>query len=160
MKLEITKGKVQLVDNADMGIMSLNEALSYADENGLDLVEVNVSDDVSLCKIMDYSKYLYQQKKNKKNNKKAVLKEIKFGCNIAAHDLEISAKKAYNILSEGDKVKVIGIFKGRQAMFIDSQGKALMDSFMSYMPDDVIISRGSKVENGNISMILEKRVNK
>lgn len=159
---DITNDRIRIVGDEykEKGIISLEEALNIAEENGLDLVEMSVSEGVSVCKIMNYSKFLYEQKKSKKVQKKSVLKEIKFGCNIADHDLGISAKKALKILNDGDKVKVIAIFKGRQAIYGVEQGSSLMERFLSYLPDDVVISKSGKFENSVYSIIIERKVKK
>ena len=159
---DITNEKVRIVGDEfkDKGVIDLEEALNIADEQGLDLVEMSVSDGVSVCKIMNYSKFLYEQKKSKKVQKKSVLKEIKFGCNIADHDLSISANKALKIMNSGDKVKVMAIFKGRQAIYGVEQGESLMNRFMSHLPDDVVISKSGKFENSIYSIIVERKIKK
>ena len=95
---EITNKKVRIVGSTYDGEMSLTDAFNIAEDEGMDLVEMSDNNGVSICKLMNYSKFLYEQKKAKKVQKKAVLKEIKMGCNIADHDLKISHKKAKNIL--------------------------------------------------------------
>lgn len=143
---------------SDRDNMSLDSALDLAYDLGLDLVEMSENNGVSICKIMNYSKFLYEQKKSKKTPKKSVLKDIKFGCNIADHDLKISAKKALSILNEGDKVRVLVVFKGRQIVFAECQGKELLNKFMSYFEDDsVFISKAPKLEGSMYSMIIEKK---
>ena len=126
--------------------MSLSEALNVAEEEGMDLVEMSDNNGVSICKLMNYSKFLYEQKKAKKVQKKAVLKEIKMGCNIADHDIKVSAKKALNILNDGDKIKVMVIFKGRQVMFANEQGKEILEKFLDYFEDGFVICRFSGTE--------------
>ena len=128
---EITNKKVRIVGSTYEGEMSLTEALNVAEEEGMDLVEMSDNNGVSICKLMNYSKFLYEQKKSKKVQKKAVLKEIKMGCNIADHDIKVSAKKALNILNDGDKIKVMVIFKGRQVMFANEQGQEILEKFLT-----------------------------
>lgn len=157
---EIKNKKVRLVGDiySKDEILDKNDAINIALDNGLNLVEMSESDGVSICKVMDYNKYLYEQKKAKKVVKQAILKDIKFGCNIADHDLKISAKKALNILNEGNKVRVLIVFKGRQIALAHTLGQELLDKFTSYLEPDVInITRSSKLEGNMVSMIIEKK---
>ncbi len=135
---EIRSKQVRLVGvpSEVEGIMSLSEALEYAYSEGMDLVEMSCKDDVSICKVFDYQKFLYAQKKKKVTQKKVVLKEIKLGCNIMEHDLRTSCKKAENILSGGDRVKVSVVFKGRQKAYIDVFGPKVMNQFMCIMKEN------------------------
>lgn len=154
---EITNGKVRIVGSTYDGEMSLNQALDIAYEEGLDLVEMSDNNGVSICKLMNYSKFLYEQKKAKKVQKKAVLKEIKMGCNIADHDIKVSAKKALNILNEGDKIKVMVIFKGRQIMFANEQGQEILDKFLNaFEVGFVNIVKPAKLEGNMFTMQIEK----
>ena len=123
----------------------------------LDLVEMSEKDGVSICKIMNYSKFLYEQKKSKKVQKKSTLKEIKLGCNIADHDIMVSAKKCKNILEDGDRVKVIVIFKGRQVMFANEQGKEILEKFLDYFEEGfVVVTKNIKLEGNMVTMQIEK----
>ena len=154
---EITNKKVRIVGSTYEGEMSLTEALNVAEEEGMDLVEMSDNNGVSICKLMNYSKFLYEQKKAKKVQKKAVLKEIKMGCNIADHDIKVSAKKALNILNDGDKIKVMVIFKGRQVMFANEQGKEILEKFLDYFEDGfVIVTKNIKLEGNMVTMQIEK----
>lgn len=107
----------------DAQIHSREEALRMAQDEELDLVEVNSKGDVPICRILDYKKFLYE--KNKKGRKlkskqsKSQLKEIRVGMNISQHDLEFKRKKAEEFLSEGHKVKVYTLFRGRAMQFTD-----------------------------------------
>lgn len=157
---EIKNKRIKIVgeNGSTENEVSLDTALNIAYESGLDLVEMNSKDGLSICKLMNYSKYLYEQKKSKKKVKKSALKDIKFGCNIADHDLKISAKKAMNILNEGDKVRVLVVFRGRQAMFADSQGKPILDRFLTFFEEDsVVVTKPPKLEGTMYSMCIEKK---
>lgn len=154
---EITNKKVRIVGSTYDGEMSLTDAFNIAEDEGMDLVEMSDNNGVSICKLMNYSKFLYEQKKAKKVQKKAVLKEIKMGCNIADHDIKVSAKKALNILNDGDKIKVMVIFKGRQVMFANEQGKEILEKFLDYFEDGfVIVTRNIKLEGNMVTMQIEK----
>ena len=108
---EIRATQVRLVgDNiAEPGVYSIAQAMKMADEMELDLVEITAKADPPVCKILDYQKYLYQQKKKakemKQNSTKIVIKEIRFGPNTDEHDFQFKLKHAQEFLSEGSKVK-------------------------------------------------------
>lgn len=155
---EIINKKVRIVGGTYNDEMPLEKALDIAYNLNLDLVEVNENNGLSICKIMNYSKYLYEQKKAKKPQKKSVVKEIKLGCNIAEHDIKISVKKALNILNNGDKVKVIVVFKGRQMAFINQFGPEVLNKFLSFIEDsDINVVKPPKMEGNSYSMMIEKK---
>lgn len=129
---EITAPRVRLVgDNiTEQGIYSISDAKKMADEQGLDLVEITAKSDPPVCKILDYQKYLYQQKKKakemKQNASKVVIKEIRFGPNTDEHDFQFKLKHAQEFLQEGAKVKATIFFKGRSIQFADQGEKQLL----------------------------------
>lgn len=108
-------------DNVEPQIMTIEEALRKADELELDLVEISPTADPPVCKITDYQKFLYQQKKKQKEIKaktvKVVVKEIRFGPNTDDHDYNFKLKHAQKFLEEGSKVKAYVFFKGRSILF-------------------------------------------
>jgi len=105
----------------DPGIFSINEAIRMADELDLDLVEISPNADPPVCKIIDYQKFLYHQKKKQKELKakatKIVVKEIRFGPNTDDHDYNFKLKHAVKFLQDGAKVKAFVFFKGRSILF-------------------------------------------
>lgn len=118
----ITAKVVRVVgDNVEPQIMTIEEALKKADELELDLVEISPTADPPVCKITDYQKFLYQQKKKQKEIKaktvKVVVKEIRFGPNTDDHDYNFKLKHAQKFLEEGSKVKAYVFFKGRSILF-------------------------------------------
>ena len=129
---EITAAQVRLVgDNIpEQGIYPISKAMSMADELGLDLVEISAKADPPVCRILDYQKYLYQQRKKAKEMKqtasKIVIKEIRFGPNTDEHDFQFKLKHAQEFLSEGSKVKASIFFRGRSIMFADQGEKQLL----------------------------------
>jgi translation initiation factor IF-3 len=104
-----------------MGIYPIKEALSMADEQGLDLVEISPKADPPVTKVMDYKKFLYEQKKREKKLKakasKVVVKEIRFGPNTDDHDYEFKKNNAIKFLKDGAKLKAFVFFKGRSIVF-------------------------------------------
>ena len=129
---EIRAPKVRLVgDNIpEPGIYPISAAMKMADEMELDLVEITAKADPPVCKILDYQKYLYQQKKKakemKQNATKIVIKEIRFGPNTDEHDFQFKFKHAQEFLGEGSKVKASVFFRGRSIQFADQGEKLLL----------------------------------
>jgi translation initiation factor IF-3 len=114
-------------------IYPLSEALKMAEDQGLDLVEISPSAIPPVCKIVDYQKFLYQQRKKAKemrlNAQKVIIKEIRFGPNTDEHDYQFKLKHAQSFLTEGAKVKAYVFFKGRSIMFSE-QGEKLLLRFV------------------------------
>ncbi len=104
--------------------------MALAEELELDLVEISPNADPPVCKIIDYQKYLYQQKKKvkemKSNASKIVIKEIRFGPNTDEHDFQFKLKHAQSFLQEGAKVKAYVFFKGRSILFSEQGEKLLL----------------------------------
>ena len=129
---EIRAPKVRLVgDNIpEPGIYPISAAMKMADEMELDLVEITAKADPPVCKILDYQKYLYQQKKKakemKQNATKIVIKELRFGPNTDEHDFQFKLKHAQEFLGEGSKVKASVFFRGRSIQFADQGEKLLL----------------------------------
>lgn len=125
--------EVRLVgDNVEPGIYSIHEALKIAEDLELDLVEIAATANPPVCKVLDYQKYLYQQKKKQKEQKaksvKVVIKEIRFGPQTDDHDYNFKLKHAIGFLQEGSKVKAYVFFKGRSILFKE-QGEVLLLRF-------------------------------
>ncbi len=117
-------------DNVEeQGITTVEEALKLAEKLELDLVEISPKADPPVCKIIDYKKFLYQQKKRQKELKskasKVVVKEIRFGPNTNEHDFQFKMKHAQKFLEDGAKVKAFVFFKGRSIVFKE-QGEILL----------------------------------
>ncbi|MBO5052823.1 MAG: translation initiation factor IF-3 [Muribaculaceae bacterium] len=136
---QIRAREVRLVgDNVTPGIYSIHEARNIADELELDLVEISPNAEPPVCKILDYQKYLYQQKKKQKEIKakatKVVIKEIRFGPQTDDHDYNFKLKHAMGFLQEGSKVKAYVFFKGRSILFKE-QGEVLLLRFANDLED-------------------------
>ena len=116
-------------DNVEIGVYATKKALEIADEQNLDLVEISPNANPPVCKVMDYKKFLYEQKKREKAIKskatKVVVKEIRFGPNTDDHDYEFKKKHAEKFLKEGAKLKAFVFFKGRSIIFKE-QGQILL----------------------------------
>lgn len=125
--------EVRLVgDNVEPGIYPIEKARQLAEELELDLVEITAQADPPVCRIIDYQKFLYQQKKRQKEQKakaaKVVVKEIRFGPQTDDHDYNFKLKHAIGFLKEGSKVKAYVFFRGRSILFKE-QGEVLLLRF-------------------------------
>ncbi len=125
--------EVRLVgDNVEQGVYSLHDALKIAEDLELDLIEISPNANPPVCKVLDYQKFLYQQKKRLKEQKakstKVVVKEIRFGPQTDDHDYNFKLKHAEEFLKEGAKVKAYVFFKGRSILFKE-QGEVLLLRF-------------------------------
>ena len=123
--------EVRLVgDNVENGIYPIQQAQKIADELELDLIEISPTAQPPVCKILDYSKFLYQQKKRLKEQKakatKVVVKEIRFGPQTDDHDYNFKLKHAIGFLKEGSKVKAYVFFRGRSILFSEQGEKLLL----------------------------------
>ncbi len=130
---KITSRVVRVVgDEIETEIMSIQDALKLADRMELDLVEISPNADPPVCKIIDYQKFLYQQKKKQKEIKakaaKVIVKEIRFGPNTDDHDYNFKLRHAIKFLEEGAKVRAYVFFKGRSILFKE-QGELLLLRF-------------------------------
>ena len=133
------KDQYRLVgDNVEQGVYTIQEAIHMADEQGLDLIEISPNAVPPVCKILDYQKFLYQQKKRQKEQKakstKIVVKEIRFGPQTDDHDYNFKLKHAIGFLNEGAKVKAYVFFKGRSILFKE-QGEVLLLRFANDLED-------------------------
>ncbi len=125
--------EVRLVgDNVEQGIYPIDKARRIAAEQELDLVEISPTAEPPVCRILDYQKFLYQQKKRQKEQKakaaKVVVKEIRFGPQTDDHDYNFKLKHAIGFLKEGSKVKAYVFFRGRSILFKE-QGEVLLLRF-------------------------------
>jgi len=156
---QITATRVRLVGEniPEQGIYSLSEALKMAEGLELDLVEISPNVDPPVCKIIDYQKFLYQQRKKAKeikaNASKVVIKEIRFGPNTDEHDFQFKLKHAQTFLSEGAKVKAYVFFKGRSILF-SVQGEKLLLRFAVELEDYGKAEQMPKLEGKRMIMML------
>ena len=136
---QIHAREVRLVgDNVETGVYTIQEALRMAEEQEMDLIEISPNAVPPVCKILDYQKFLYQQKKRLKEQKaksvKVVVKEIRFGPQTDDHDYDFKLKHAKGFLEEGAKVKAYVFFKGRSILFKE-QGEVLLLRFANDLED-------------------------
>lgn len=131
--------EVRLVgDNVEQGIYPTRKALEIADGLDLDLVEISPNANPPVCRVIDYSKFVYEQKKKQKeikaNAKQTVVKEIRFGPNTSDHDFDFKLKHAIKFLENGEKVRAYVHFKGRAIVFKE-QGEILLLRFAQALED-------------------------
>lgn len=131
--------EVRLVgDNVEQGIYPTRKALEMADELELDLVEISPNATPPVCRVIDYSKFIYEQKKKQKeiksNAKQTVVKEIRFGPNTSDHDFDFKLKHAIKFLENGEKVRAYVHFRGRAIVFKE-QGEILLLRFAQALED-------------------------
>lgn len=116
-------------ENIEPGVYIMADALRFAEEQEVDLVEISPNAEPPVCKLMDYGKFLYQQKKREKELKakssQVVIKEIRFGPQTDEHDYEFKKKNALKFLQEGSKLKAFVFFKGRSIIYKE-QGQILL----------------------------------
>lgn len=153
--------QVRLVgENIEQGVYSTHEALKIADEKGLDLVEISPSADPPVCRITDYQKFLYQQKKKLKEQKaktvKVVVKEIRFGPQTDDHDFNFKLKHAKSFLEEGAKVKAYVFFKGRSILFKE-QGEVLLLRFATELEDYAKVDQLPQLEGKKMIIMLSPK---
>ena len=144
-------------DNIESGIFQLRDALALADEQELDLVEISPTANPPVCKIMDYKKFLYEQKKKQKEIKqktaKVIVKEIRLGPNIDDHDFNFKLKHAENFLKEGAKVKVDVFFKGRSIIYKE-KGEIVLLRFAQELEEFGKVERLPLLEGKRMIMII------
>lgn len=142
------------------GIYALRDALKLADELELDLVEISPKAEPPVCKITDYSKFLYQQKKKQKEMKaktvKVVIKEIRFGPQTDEHDFNFKLRHAENFLKEGAKVKAFVFFKGRSILFKE-QGEILLLKLATGLEDVGVVEQLPKLEGKRMTMFISPK---
>ena len=142
------------------GVYALRDALRMADEMELDLVEISPKADPPVCKIIDYQKFLYQQKKKQKEIKaktvKVIIKEIRFGPQTDEHDFNFKLRHAEKFLKEGAKVKAFVFFKGRSILFKE-QGEILLLKLATALEEIGTVEQMPKLEGKRMTMYISPK---
>lgn len=159
---QITVPELRVVgkDGENLGVLTFSEALQKAKEAGLDLIEISATAKPPVAKIMDYGKYIYQQQKKAqeslKKSKEIETKGIQIGIGTSQHDLEMRAKKIKEFFSEGNRVNVSLVLRGRakgmDKNFINERIKRLLD----LIPEKYKIADGPKFGPRGVSIIIER----
>ena len=141
----------------EQGIYPISQALKMAEERELDLVEIAPNSDPPVCKIIDYQKFVYQQKKKAKEQKsnasKVVIKEIRFGPQTDEHDFQFKLNHAKSFLQEGSKVKAYVFFRGRSILFSE-QGEKLLLRFALELEEFGKAEQMPKLEGKRMIMMI------
>ena len=147
-------------DNVEPAVMPTRKALALANEMGLDLVEISPNADPPVCKIIDYKKFLYAQKKKQKEIKakqaKVVVKEIRFGPNTDDHDFQFKLKHARKFLQDGAKVKAYVFFRGRTIVFKE-RGEILLLKFATELEDIGTVEQMPKLEGKRMTIMFNPK---
>ena len=156
--------EVRLVgDNIETGVYPIAQALKIAEEQGMDLVEISPNAAPPVCRVIDYQKFLYQQKKKAKelkaNQVKVVVKEIRFGPQTDDHDYNFKLKHAMNFLKEGSKVKAYVFFRGRSIVFKE-QGEILLLRFATDLEEVAKVEMMPKLDGKKMNMMLAPKSKK
>lgn len=160
----ITSPKVRVVgENIKVDVYPIQQAIKLAQEQGLDLVEISPNADPPVCKIVDYSKFKYEQKKKQKEIKakavKVVIKEIRFGPNTDDHDFNFKLKHAIEFLGEGAKVKATVFFPGRSIVYKE-RGEILLLKFAQLLEEHGKVEQMPKLEGKRMSLLVMPKAQK
>lgn len=155
---QIRVREVRIVgDGIESTVMPTRNALHLAEQKGVDLVEISPNAQPPVCRLIDYSKFLYQQKKHQKEMKakqvKVDVKEIRFGPQTDDHDYEFKLKHAKGFLTDGDKVKAFVFFKGRSIQFKE-QGEVLLLRFAADLEDYGKVEQMPQLEGKRMIMFI------
>lgn len=162
---EIRDAQIRLVgaDGEQLGLMSAKDAQKLAVQQGLDLVKIAPSATPPVCKLMDYSKYCFEQTKRekeaKKNQKTSDVKEVQLSATIESHDFNTKLNHGIKFLTNGDKVKVALRFRSREILHPEI-GTVLMDRFKEGCKDVGVIEKPAKLDGRNMIMVLAPKNSK
>ena len=155
--IRVASVRVGLADGTQLGILPIAEARAKAEEMGLDLVEISPNVKPPVCKIIDYGKYLYDEKKRKniakKNQTKVELKVIKLRPKTDVHDIGFKSKNARKFLEQGNKVQFEVRFRGRENAH-PKTGRAVLDKIMAELVDIAKLERAARYENRVMTMMV------
>ena len=145
-----------------LGIMSRSAALDVARDAGLDLVEISPNANPPVAKIVDWGKYQYQKMKEQQRNKKSArtseIKQMRLGLKIGQNDLDIKLRKVRKFLSDGDKVKIQVVFKGRE-MAHPEIGRNILDKILESLSDVAIADQKAVMAGRNLSVMIRSNPN-
>ncbi|MEE4312979.1 MAG: translation initiation factor IF-3 [Desulfofustis sp.] len=163
---EITYEKVRLIDEdgGQLGVVSANEARERAYEAGLDLVEVSPNADPPVCRIMNFDKFRYEQKKKQQEAKKkqttVETKEIKFRPKTEEHDLNFKIKNIKKFLAQKNKVKITMRFRGREIVYAQTVGLDAMKRIVEAIEEDAVIVQPPTMEGRQMVMFVGPKLQK
>jgi len=159
-RIRVPQVRVIGPEGGQLGVMPVQKAIELASQSDLDLVEVAASASPPVCRIIDYSKFKYDQEKKereaKKHQKQGKLKEIRLKPNIDDHDYQTKLKQAITFLSKRDKVKVSLFFRGRQMEHLDL-GRKIIDRFVTDTQHSAQLEKNPMLEGRIISLVLSPK---
>lgn len=162
---EIRAARVRVIDKdgAQLGVLSIGEALTRAEQAGLDLIEIAPTAEPPVCKIIDYGKFRYQQTKKEKENKKSQhqvkVKEIKVKPNTDEHDILVKLKHARDFIVKGNKVRLTCVFRGREMMHPEF-GERIVRQMCADLEDIATPETHAKMMGRSLSVVLAPGVKK
>jgi len=159
-RIRVPEVRVIGADGAQIGVIPTHEALKLAEEAGLELVEVNPRAAPPVCKIMDFGKFKYETSKKEKASRKhqttVVLKEIKLRPKTDEHDFDFKVKHIRRFLAEGNKCKLVIVFRGREIVHPET-GQAMLDSVVKTVTDIAMVEQRPMMEGRRMVMIIGPR---
>src|SRR5882762_16856 len=158
-QIRISPVRVIAEDGAQLGIIPVDEALRRARDVGLDLVEVAPNERPPVCRVMDFGKFKYSQKKraSKQKQHQVQVKEIRVRPKTGDHDIEVKVKRAREFLEHKDKVQVNVLFRGRELAHID-EGRRVMDEVLQALEDVAKVEKNPSMEGKRMTAIVAPRV--
>ena len=159
-RIRVPEVRVIGSDGSQVGIVPTHEALRMADDQGLDLVEVSPRAVPPVCRIMDFGRFKYQESKKEKASRKhqstVVIKEIKFRPKTDTHDLDFKLKHIRRFLGEGNKVRLMIVFRGREIVHPET-GQAMLDLVSKEVAEISLIEQKASMEGRRMVMVLGPR---
>ena len=154
-RIRISPIRVVNADGEMLGKMETEKALSIAQEQGLDLVEVSPDARPPVCRIMDYGKVIYQRQKKTSGSKqhKTQLKQLRLRAKTGQHDIDVKVNKAREFLGRRDKVKINVMFRGRENAHHD-RGREMLDEIVKSLEDCATVEQPPKMESGRMMSVL------
>lgn len=165
MGRRIRAREVRVIDHEgeQRGIMPTHEAMNLAAEAGLQLVEVNPKANPPVCKVMDYGKYKYEtakrERETKKNQKTLELKEVKFRPKTHGHDFDFKLRHVRRFIEDGDKVKLVVQFRGREVIHPET-GRDILDRVCKGVADIATVIQIAQMEGNRMNMVLAPKAGK
>ena len=160
-RIRVPQVRVIGADGGQLGVLDTSEALRIAEEGGLDLVEVSPKAMPPVCKIMDYGKFKYEDSKKRKDAKKhqstVTYKEIKFRPKTDVHDLQFKVDHIRRFLQEGNKARLVVIFRGREIVHPET-GQAMLKKVVDLTQDIAMVEQPPMMEGRRMLMIIAPRV--
>ncbi|HUG75757.1 MAG TPA: translation initiation factor IF-3 [Acidimicrobiia bacterium] len=154
-KIRAKEVRVVAPDGSQIGVLAIDEARYLANQLGLDLVEVAADAKPPVCRLMDYGKYKYEQsvkqREARKKSTRTVVKEVKFRPKIETHDYDVKKRRVIEFLSDGDKVKVTMMYRGRELAHPEF-GERILRKLAEQVVDYGSVEMGPKLEGRNMTM--------